>query len=81
MVVQNNGEHPTLIIAGAVLSAIAIAAVFARFDVNNGDAPTMARYLSDGSGNALHPAVFNEWKLVRSLLIPKALKRHPWLSH
>ena len=64
-----------LVIAGAVLSAVAITAVFAQSESKNVNAPTRVRYLPeyDASGDLILPKGFNEWVFVGSPLTPNAL--------
>jgi hypothetical protein len=82
MVVEKKGTRLTLLIAGAVFSAVAITAVFANSEFNNGSAPTRTRHLPEytASGDLILPKNFNEWVLIGSPLTPNVLKRHPWLS-
>ena len=82
MVMEKKGRRLSLLIAGAVFSAVAITTVFAQSESNNGSAPTRARYLPEytASGDLILPKNFNEWVFVGSPLTPNALKRHPWLS-
>jgi hypothetical protein len=65
----------TLLIAGALSSAVAIAAVFAQSDSNDGGALTRKRYLPEytASGDLILPKNFHEWVYVGSPLTPNAL--------
>jgi Cytochrome P460 len=75
MVIETKGRRLTLLIAGAVFSAIAITAVFAQSESNNGSRPTTTRYLPEytASGDLILPKNFNEWVFVGSPLTPNAL--------
>ncbi|WP_245524951.1 MULTISPECIES: cytochrome P460 family protein [unclassified Bradyrhizobium] len=74
MVVAKKGRRRTLMIAGAVSSAVAVTAVFAQSECNN-SAPTRKRYLPEytASGDLILPKNFNEWVFVGSPLAPNAL--------
>jgi hypothetical protein len=65
----------TLLIAGAVSSAVAIAAVFAQSESDDGSALTRKRYLPEytASGDLILPKHFHEWVYVGSPLTPNAL--------
>lgn len=58
----------TLLIAGAVSSAIAITAVYAQSESNDGSALTRERYLPEytESGDLILPKNFHEWVYVGS---------------
>jgi len=75
MVIETKGRRLTLLIAGAVFSAIAITAVFAQSESNSGSGPTTTRYLPEytASGDLILPKNFNEWVFVGSPLTPNAL--------
>jgi len=75
MVIETKGRRLTLLIAGAVFSAIAITAVFAQSESNNGSRPTSTRYLPEytASGDLILPKNFNEWVFVGSPLTPNVL--------
>ncbi|MGY4340989.1 hypothetical protein [Bradyrhizobium sp. LM2.9] len=75
MVVAKKRRHLTLLIAGAVSSAVAITTVFAQSESNNGSVPTRKRYLPEytASGDLILPTNFNEWVFVGSPLTPNAL--------
>ncbi|MGX9430235.1 MULTISPECIES: hypothetical protein [Bradyrhizobium] len=62
MVVEKKGRRLTLLVAGAVSSAVAITAVFAQFESNHANAPTSKRYLPEytASGDLILPKDFNE---------------------
>ena len=65
----------TLLIAGAVSSAVAITAVFAQSDSDDGSALMRKRYLPEytASGDLILPKNFHEWVYVGSPLTPNAL--------
>src|SRR3546814_3298343 len=65
----------TLLIAGAVSSAISITAVDAQSESNGGSALTRERYLPEytESGDLILPKNFHEWVYVGSPLTPNAL--------
>ncbi len=75
MAVGKKDKRLTLLIAGAVFSAIVIPAVFAQSESNDGSSPTRKRYLPEyaASSDLILPKNFNEWMFVGSLLTPKAL--------
>lgn len=64
-----------LLIAGAVASAVAMTAVFAKSESNDGSALTRKRYLPEytESGDLILPKNFHEWVFVGSPLTPNAL--------
>lgn len=64
-----------LLIVGAISSTIAITAVFAQSQSNDGSALTRERYLPEytESGDLILPKNFNEWVYVGSPLTPNAL--------
>jgi hypothetical protein len=57
MIMEKKGGRRNLLIAGAVFSAVAITAVFAQSESNNGSAPTRKRYLPEytASGDLILP--------------------------
>ena len=65
----------TLLIAGAVSSAVAITAIFAQSESKEGSALTRKRYLPEytETGELILPKNFNEWVFVGSPLTPNAL--------
>jgi len=65
----------TLLIAGAVFSAVAVTAAFAQSESNDGSASKIKRYLPEytESGDLILPKNFNEWVFVGSPLTPNAL--------
>jgi hypothetical protein len=75
MVLEKKGRRLTLLIAGAVFSAVAITRVFTQPESNNGSAPARKRYLPEytASGDLILPKNFNEWVFVGSPLTPNAL--------
>src|SRR3569833_4382786 len=62
-------------IVGAAFSAVAMTAVFAKSESNDGSTPTRKRYLPEytASGDLILPKNFNEWVFVGSPLTPNAL--------
>jgi hypothetical protein len=75
MFVEKKGMRIALLIAGAAFSAVAITAVFAQSESNDGSALTRKRYLPEytASGDLILPKNFNEWVYVGSPLTPNAL--------
>src|SRR3546814_14204151 len=65
----------TLLIAGAVSSAISITAVYAQSESNGGSELTRERYLPEytESGDLILPKNFHEWVYAGSPLPPNAL--------
>jgi hypothetical protein len=72
MIFEKRSKHITLLIAGALSSAIAVTAVFAQSTSNE---TTKKRYLPEytASGDLILPKNFNEWVYVGSPLTPNAL--------
>jgi hypothetical protein len=75
MALEKKGRRLTLLVAGAAFSAVAITAVLAQSESNNGSAPARERYLPEytASGDLVLPKNFNEWVFVGSPLTPNAL--------
>ncbi|WP_245474867.1 cytochrome P460 family protein [Bradyrhizobium sp. Leo121] len=75
MVGEKKGRRLTLLIAGAVSSAVGRTAVFAQSESNNIGAPTRKRCLPEytASGDLILPENFNEWVFVGSPVTPNAL--------
>jgi hypothetical protein len=73
--VEKKGMRIALLIAGAAFSAVAITAVFAQSESNDGSALTRKRYLPEytASGDLILPKNFNELVFVGSPLTPNAL--------
>jgi hypothetical protein len=72
---EKKGMRIPLLIAGAVSSALAITAVFAQSESNDGSAMTSERYLPEytESGDLILPKNYHEWVYVGSPLTPNAL--------
>ena len=75
MVTKKERRRLIVLIAGTVLSTVAVTAVFAQSASNDGGAGAAKRYLPEytASGDLILPKNFHEWVYVGSPLTPNAL--------